>query len=536
MTSPTPPSTADVHTYLPGGHPIPPPANTVVARLVHWARVQPDRPYLKWCPSHGPSQVLTYGELERRSREPAISPADAHRSPEILALLPGNDIPSVVAVFSALRSGVPCLFLNPHDPLPRLREILAAHPVRRCWRSPFVAEHAADLAETLAPVGTVPASGTGPESAPSGEEVRLAAERTAMLFGTSGSTASSKLVAQPHRALVSNADAMCRHHRLDCDTILMGGLPLHHVNGVHFSLIATLFAGAHLVLPQEISPFTYRDLMEHHEPHIASLVPPVLEMLLATGRGWRPPRNLRYFLSAAAPLTTDLVRRVVNAFGVRVVQGYGLSETTNFSTTVPVDAPEAVYRAVALDAAIPSVGVPVQGNEVEVFGADDTLLGEGQMGEIRMRGHNVMEGYANRLDLTAEAFAGGWFHSGDVGYWATGPDGLRYFYLTGRTKNIAKVRGVNVSLEEVERVLLSIEGVRDAGCVAVPHETSGEELAALVVTTASGVDGIRSELAELLPETALPSRWLRLDSIPRTTTGKLQRPQLAALVRQESPA
>ncbi|RLU86312.1 acyl--CoA ligase [Streptomyces griseocarneus] len=535
-------SVPGVHDYLPHGDAVAPPdGRSVTAALLRHARHAPGRPYLTWCPADGGHRTLTYRELEHHSRRLAAFLTDRLRPGTAVALLPGNDIPSVVAVFAALRAGTPCLFLDPADPARRLATVLGAHPVGAVLCSPYAPPHARRFTHaSVSPRSTGPGGlvleddGLPPEYVlpaaaapePPGDGA-VPADRTAFVFGTSGSTAASKLVAQPRRAVSSNAEAVRRHHRLDEDTVLMGGLPLHHVNGVHFTLMATALAGAHAVLPQELSPFGYRGLLDAHRPHLASVVPPVLEMLLATGRGWHPPDSLRSFVSAAAPLGRGLLRRSVDTWGIRVLQGYGLSETTNFSTTVPPDVTDETYRAVALDADIPSVGVALHGNEVEVFAPDGTVLGEGRTGEVRMRGHNVMTGYAGRPDLTSEAFAGGWFHSGDLGHWATGPDGRRYFHLTGRAKNVAKVRGESVSLEEVERALLAAGPVTDAACFSVPHPQWGEQLVAVVAAPAAALPAIRSGLTALLPPAALPTHWHAVDHVPRTPTGKLQRARLA---------
>ena len=522
-----------VHSYLVDGRPVPAAAqSSIVADLLHRARTQPDRPYLTWLPTAGGAQRLSYRELEHASRALARSftetvddsLASQAGSATPVALLAENSLPCVLALFGLLRARRPCLLLNPRDPAARIRAILAEHPVAAV----FAAADAPTVAAGLARPIPEPATDAEPSSI---DDLPVPAEVPALLFATSGSTAASKLVVQPHRALTSNAEAVRLHHRLDPTTTVLGGLPIHHVNGLHFTLLAILHAGAHVLLPQELSPLTYRQLLAEHQPDIASVVPPMLESLLVAARGWRPPPSLRYFVSAAAPLSASLVRRVHRDLGVRVIQGYGLTETTNFSTTVPVDASEQTYRAVALAAEIPSVGVAVPGNEVAVLGPDGTVLGERQRGEVCMRGHNVMAGYAGRPELTRQAFAGGWFHSGDLGYWQYGPDGQRYFYLTGRSKNIAKVRGEAVSLEELERALLSLDRVTDAGCVALPHPIWGEQITALVVTDDADLDRLRDQLAALMPANALPSRWHRVPQIPRTPTGKLQRPRLAALVR-----
>jgi acyl-CoA synthetase (AMP-forming)/AMP-acid ligase II len=498
----------------------------VASRLDHWARTCPDQPCVTCVPRDGAARVFSYRELAARVHALAAEWSSRFEPGQTVALLPGNDILSVTAILAAVKLAVPCLFLNPHDPLPRLRSILREHPVAGVFRSPLASEHTRELARTLEAGGKQTRTDcTGAAAAPD-------PARPAFLFGTSGSTAASKLVVQPHRALVSNAEAVRCHHGLDEHTVLLGGLPLHHVNGVHFTLMAPVYAGAQVVLPEEIWPFGYPALIDTYRPHLASVVPTVLEALLMAAPRWRPPESLRYFVSAAAPLTTSLINRIVAAYGRRVIQAYGLSETTNFATTVPVDLPDEIYREVALDATIPSVGTAVTECQVEVLAPDGRAVAEGEHGEICMRGANIMLGYAGQPELTEQAFASGWFHSGDLGFWRTAADGRRYFYLIGRDKNVAKVRGETVSLEEIERTLLSVDAVRDAACVTEPHQTWGEQIIALVAlrdNETGDIDSVRAAVSTLLSPAALPARWQLLADIPRTTTGKLRRAELCEL-------
>ena len=514
----------DVHDYLVDGRLVTPPDGDVIGVLGRWASSRPDAAFLTWLPASGEPEVLTYGELDFRSRSlAAVLSAGEDLTGRRIGLIAANDISTVVAMFALLRAGATCLFLNPLDPPERLRSILTGHSVTTVFHT----HHATDVPEDLA--RPIP----GHDDAPEWGKDRHSTDRPALMFGTSGSTAASKLVMQSHRALLSNAQTLERHHGLDTETTIMGGLPLHHVNGVHFTVMAVLQAGAHVVIPQRFDPLKYRAQLDEHRPHIASVVPTILETLLATGRGWRPPGSLRYFVTAAAPMTSSLAQRVVTAFGVRVVQGYGLTETTNFSTTLPVDLSDEDYAALILDAPIPTVGVALHGNEVAVLSKTGEQLGEGAVGEICMRGHNVMDGYADRPDVTAEAFSGGWFHSGDLGYWSEGPDSRRYFHLTGRIKNIAKVRGEVVSLEEVERALCSLDGVVDAGCTTLPHALWGEEIVAAVTLREVSVGDLSDRLATLVPATAIPRRWYELPEIPRTPTGKLRRVELLDLLGLE---
>ncbi|EID79775.1 MULTISPECIES: AMP-binding protein [Rhodococcus] len=515
---------AGVHDYRPGGKTVPPTDGTVVDVLRRRATDTPDAPFLTWLPTHGDAEVLTYGALNARSRAIASNLAEGkYLCGERVGLLAANDIDTVLALFAVIRAGGTCLVLNPTDPPQRLRQIIAAYPIRTVLCSPYVTGIPEDLARPI------PVSTPGSALEDTAVDQYITPGGPAFMFSTSGSTAASKLVLQSHRALLSNAQGLKQHHDLGPGVTIAGGLPLHHVNGVHFTVVAVLNAGAHVVLPQQFSPLTYRSQLETYRPQIASVVPSMLEALLVTGRGWRPPDTLRYFVSAAAPLTASLAKRIMNAFGLRVIQGYGLTETTNFSTMLPIDLADDDYAALVLNTEIPTVGVAFPGNELEVLSVTGDVLAEGEIGEVCMRGHNVMECYVDAPDQTSEAFAGDWFHSGDLGRWIRGRDDRRYFILTGRLKNIAQVRGEAVSLEEVEHALLSLDSVVDAGCLAQSHPLWGEEIVAMVVLRDADIAEIRTQLAALLPPTALPRRWQQVDSVPRTPTGKLQR----ALLRDQ---
>ncbi len=512
------------HDYVVAGQPVSPPDGTVVDDLTRWAATRPDAPFITWLPSTGDRQVLRYRDVDARSRAmAAVLSEQGDLVGRRVGLLAANDVDTVLTIFALLRAGATCLFLNPADPPERIRSILAGHGVSTVLRT------------ALAPAGLdfaslVPDTGAAGSSAGSGWTDRhLSGAAPAFMFGTSGTTAASKLVVQSHQAVVSNAEAMRRHHGLDTDAKIMGGLPLHHANAVNFTAVVA-HAGAHLVIPQQINALRYRAQLDEHQPTIASVVPTVLEAVLATGRGWRPPRSLRYFVTAAAPLTTSLAKRVTSTFGTRIVQGYGLTETTNFSTMLPVDLSDEDYAALVLDSPVPTVGVAVHGNEVVVLSRAGEPVGEGEIGEVCMRGHNVMVGYADRPDLTAAAFEGGWFHSGDLGYWSGGSDGRRYLHLTGRIKNMAKVGGEAVSLDELERALRSLECVADAGCVSVPHPVLGEEILAAVCLRATTVDDLAGRLSPLVSPAAMPRRWFEVPAIPRTPTGKLQRATLLELL------
>jgi acyl-CoA synthetase (AMP-forming)/AMP-acid ligase II len=409
----------------------------------------------------------------------------------------------VLTVLASLRAGSALLMLGPADPPER---------------------HAAQMAavDARARIGELPRWQDLPDD--DSDPVRdLGAD--ALFFGTSGSTAASKLVAQTQRNAIANAVGLGRHHGLRPGDRVLGCLPIHHVNGLHFTVLGTMVAGAHTILADAFSPFSYPSLLDEFRPRIASVVPSILEALSASWRKAVLSEGFEYFVSAAAPLPVRTARLVADKLGARVVQGYGLSETTNFSATMPPHLPEDVYRRVMLETDIPPVGVAIHGNDVAVLDRDCMPVPAGTVGEVCMRGHNVMSRYAGNPEATAEAFHGGWFHSQDLGYLS--PD-EGFLVLTGRIKNIAKVSGETVSLEEMDRVLCALPQVRDAACVATADRFTGEAIVAAVVL-ADGADPATLEphLRARFAAAVLPTRYVRMAEIPRSSTGKLLRPQLS---------
>jgi len=454
------------------------------------------------------------------------------RSGDVFALLTANDITSVVTIFGLLRSGCAILILNPADPEARLRQQTEAMGVKAVLR---VSAVSADLFPDAI---LVPDALALDKECITDSDPLIEPWADALFFGTSGSTAASKLVAQSHYNAAVNAGAVRRHYGLRRGDRLLGCLPIYHVNGLHFTIFATLASGAHAILAHAFDPLGYPQLIEQFRPRIASVVPSILETLLGIWRQPFFPSEFDYFVSAAAPLTSRTAREVAQKMNVMVLQGYGLTETTNFSTTMPMDLPQEAYHRLMLDAEIPSIGTALYGNEVAVLTADRDHATPGEIGEICMRGHNVMTRYANNATETAEAFRDGWFHSQDLGFEIKNSEsGRSFFVITGRIKNIAKVRGETVSLDEMDRVLRTLPYVQDAACVALPHRFLGNEImVAVVFSEGARHTDLRTHLRAAFTPTALPNHIVRLDTIPRTATGKILRAELTQKLASLSDA
>ncbi|NRQ33092.1 acyl--CoA ligase [Nonomuraea sp. NN258] len=520
------------HTYrdMPYGPPWAVPGS-VISRLTGHARTRGGAPFLTSIGPDGEESTLTYAEADELSarvagwlcRDVGVSPGDT------LALLPLNEPRSILAVLALLRLRCPVLLLNPADPPARLREQITAIGARTVLRAAAASSSVLPEAIVLPVPSRLPET---PLPAPRAPEDPAA---DALYFGTSGSTASAKLVAQSHYNAIVNAVGVGLHHGLRPGDRILGCLPVHHVNGLHLTVLGALVAGAHLVQARAFDPFAYPDLLRRHRPRIAGVVPSLLDGLVRVWHGPPPPPGFEYFVSAAAPLAAGTARDVRDRLGARVLQGYGLTETTNFSTTMPRDLSETAYDRFLLNADIPSIGVAIPGNEVAVLREDGSRAEPGETGELCMRGHNVMNGYAGNPEATAEAFRGGWFHSQDLGFEQVDADtGYRFFHITGRTKNIAKVGGETVSLEEMERALRAAPGVRDAACACVPRRFVGDEIvAAVVLDRGEWPDlraGLRAHLLTAFAEAVVPRRFEVLDAIPRTPTGKILRPRLRSLL------
>jgi acyl-CoA synthetase (AMP-forming)/AMP-acid ligase II len=509
----------------------------VLSHITERARTQGDESFLTAVRADHQVVALTYRDLDVLSRRASawVRRRLQARPGDVVALLPTNDASSVVTLFGVLRAGCALLLLSPLDPAGRLRQQAEALRAKAIVRSPEVSADV--LPEAIPAPDTASLDDHGPSFDPAVEPMA-----DALFFGTSGSTATSKLVAQSHYNAAVNAEALRRCHGLKRGDRLLGCLPIHHVNGLHFTIFATLAAGAHAVLAHAFDLFGYRRLLERFRPRIASVVPSILEALLGTWRQPALPSDFEYFVSAAAPLTARAARGVREKLGARILQGYGLTETTNFSTTMPADLTEDAYRALMLDPEIPSIGTALYGNDVAVLTKEGARAATGEIGEICMRGHNVMMRYAGNDDATAEAFGNGWFHSGDLGCEIEDPEaGRRYFTITGRLKNIAKVRGESVSLDEMDRVLRALPHVQDAACVTLPHRLLGEEIIAAIVLSAGAGDAadVLTHLGAVFSPAVLPRRVVRLDAVPRTPTGKLLRADLArtlAALAEEGPA
>jgi long-chain acyl-CoA synthetase len=226
--------------------------------------------------------------------------------------------------------------------------------------------------------------------------------------------------------------------------------------------------------------------------------------------------NLRVGVSGGASLPVEIIKEVKARLGVTILEGYGLSETS----------PVATFSDPDRDPRPGSIGIPIWGVECKLIDEDwGTVEGADQIGEIAIRGHNIMKGYLNRPDATAEVIRDGWFRSGDLA--RRDEDG--FYYIVDRSKDMIIRGGYNVYPREVEEVLMTHPDVSLAAVVGVPHESHGEEVKAFVIRN-TGATITEDELIAWGKEQMASYKYPRIvafvDSLPMTATGKILKREL----------
>jgi long-chain acyl-CoA synthetase len=356
----------------------------------------------------------------------------------------------------------------------------------------------------------------------------------ALIVYTSGTTGNPKGVVLTQYNLLINALGTTQVHEIDSATTLMCVLPIHHVNGIVVTLVATVLAGARVVLNRGFKVSTFWSRMAAEKVGIVSVVPTILQFLCEADEDIRPLDlvKFRHLICGAGTLAISLAERFETRFGFSVIHGYGLSETTAFACSMPLHMPEKARQYWLSGHGYPSIGVAYPHCEVAIHDAEGFAQNEGSCGEIVVRGHYIMSGYHYRFDANAEAFKHGWFRTGDEGFFKNADDGRAYFFITGRIKELINRGGVKYSPVEIEEVLLGIPGVKVGLAIAFDNDWYGEEVGAYVVRAVGSTvtaEEILNHCAMKLPFAKRPKVVVFGDEIPVTVTGKYQRLKLKTL-------
>ena len=366
--------------------------------------------------------------------------------------------------------------------------------------------------------------------------VTNALDQEALIVYTSGTTGPPKGVVLTQYNLLADAYAIAGWHGFGADSRLMCVLPIHHVNGTVVTLVTPLVAGSALVLNRKFHVSHFFEMVKHEQVEVVSVVPTLLKYLLEfhAKQPYERPPTLKYLICGAGPLTVELAREFEQRFDVPILHGYGLSETTCYSCFLPVGQTPEEHRHWMSAFGFPSIGAALPVNRIAILDPEDRALPPGERGEISVQGHNVMVEYFARPDANESAFKGGWFHTGDEGFWQPGPGGEPFFFITGRLKELIVRGGVKVAPLELDEVISSIPGVRRGIAVGFDSSWYGEEVGAYVEPDPAHQPPITSESViehcrKVLPFHKCPKVVILGADIPVTSTGKYQRNKLKPL-------
>jgi long-chain acyl-CoA synthetase len=344
------------------------------------------------------------------------------------------------------------------------------------------------------------------------EVVERSADDDAVVLYTSGTTGKPKGAQLTHSNLAINADVSKQLFSVEHDDVILGALPLFHAFGQTCALNTAVSAGAALALIPRFDADRALTTVERDRVTVFEGVPTMYAALLHHPERERfDVSTLRACVSGGAAMPVELLRGFEQAFGCVILEGYGLSETS----------PVACFNHPDRERLPGSIGTPVEGVEMRLVDDDRRPVAPGEAGEIAIRGHNVMKGYWNRADATAQAIdAEGWFYSGDI---AQVDDEGRYF-IVDRKKELIIRGGYNVYPREIEEVLYEHPAVREAAVIGVPHDDLGEEVGAAVALK-QGATATEAEIRDYVKANVAAYKYPRhvwfVDELPKGPTGKI---------------
>jgi len=460
---------------------------------------------------------LTYAQLDERSARLAtlLRERGMRQGDRVGVLLP--NVPQFpIAYYGVLRAGG---VVVPMNVLLKRREIAfyledSGAKILLAWHG-FAEEArdgAADAGAELIEVEPAGFAELLDASEPTPGLADTAEEDTAVILYTSGTTGKPKGAELTHFNLSRNAEIASRTTcEIAAGDVVLGALPLFHSFGQTVGMNASLLVGATLTLVPKFDPGDTLETIQRDEVTHFYGVPTMYGAVLHhPGRESYDTSSLRTCVTGGASMPVEVLRGFEEALGCVVLEGYGLSETS----------PVASSNHPGMERKPGSIGTPLEEVEMKVVDEDDNEVAQGEIGEIVIRGHNVMKGYWQRPDATAEAMRGGWFHSGDMAK----VDEEGYFFIVDRKKDLIIRGGYNVYPREVEEVLYEHPKIREAAVVGIAHDQWGEEIGAAIVCH-DGEELEAAEVSEYVKERIAAYKYPRvvwfLEELPKGPTGKI---------------
>lgn len=476
------------------------------------------------CDGKGYTNVESLQEIKKLGH--ALKGLGVKRGDRVMVMLPNS--PAVVVSYQAiLRIGavvVPVLFLlQPEEikhilndsgavaaitSLPFMEKLVEAREGNRTFKHLILVGEKADVPDVLWYSDLIA------NNPPDCELYDAKDDEMAALLYTSGTTGTPKGVMLSHSNIYNNAIFASKTQKLTHDDVGLSVLPLSHSYGI-IVMIAALYEGLKCVLMSFFDPNMVADTVEQYKVTTMTVVPTMLTYLLQADIPVSKLETLKLVICAAAPLSNELKREFESRFSCTILEGYGLTEA---SPCVCMNHPDLLHKP-------GSVGPPIEGVVLEIRDDKGDALPRGEIGEICVKGHNVMLGYYNLPELTKKTVIDGWLYTGDVGY--LDEDG--YLFLVDRKKDLIIRGGLNIIPSDVEEVLMRHPSVEEAAVIGVPDELMGEEVKAFVVLKPGKTvtaDELIKFSQKFLAKYKTPKFVEFADFLPKNVIGKVLRKEL----------
>ncbi|MFD2042742.1 fatty acid--CoA ligase family protein [Ornithinibacillus salinisoli] len=352
-------------------------------------------------------------------------------------------------------------------------------------------------------------------------EPNLDEEDTAIILYTSGTTGKPKGAILSHKNLYSNAKDVADYLTINGEDRVIAALPMFHVFCLTVSLNAPLMNGGTILILPKFSPQEVYRIAKEHEATVFAGVPTMYNYLLQAAEGNQQDfSSIRLCISGGAAMPVALLKQFEKTFDVNVSEGYGLSEAAPVTCFNPLDRPR---KPGSIGTSI----INVENKVVDEFGEEVPV---GEVGELIVRGPNVMKGYYKMPEESAVTLKEGWLYTGDMARM----DEEGYFYIVDRKKDMILVGGYNVYPREVEEVLYSHPAVAEVAVVGMPDPNTGEAVISFVVVKEPTIE--EAELIDFckvhLAKYKVPAKIEFLEELPKNTTGKIMRRHLKEIVNQ----
>ena len=489
--------------------------------------VAPDKPFLL---SEADKRQFTFKEFAAAVRRTASLLADnGIGKGDVVSLLLPNSVEYVIAYFACWQIGA---LAGPVNSLLKAEEILyvISNSEAKAWlvNPDFLSVVEAIRDKLRGSLKVIIPFDDEAEATSAIEErefdVDLDQDDEAIIIYTSGTTGKPKGCLLTHGNLIANAHQISKWLGFTETDRLLTVMPLFHMNAVSVTTMSALFAGGSTVVTPRFSASRFWQIISDYQITSFGSVATMLSMLLSTYPDGTPAGlktdQLRFAMCGSAPVPAEVLRRFEETFKCLVIEGYGLSESTCRSTFNPPDQRRRPG----------SCGLPI-GNEMRVVDDDDREVPDGELGELVLRGENVLKGYYKNDAANTTAFRNGWFHTGDIGY----RDAEGFYYIVDRKSDMIIRGGENIYPREIDEVLYQHSDIAEAAALGVPDDLYGEEVAAVIVLKPGAssseqeiIDYCKSRLADY----KCPKTVRFVEDIPKGPTGKLLKRELAKMFTQ----